>query len=80
MADRLLLAIPTEGDPRRKRHLLRHFQAVLQEEMPILPLFFLPYRLAASRQLKHVVASGLKPGYAMTALSWPAATTQSTTH
>jgi ABC-type transport system substrate-binding protein len=61
VADRLLLAIPTEGNPRRKR------------QMPLLPLFFLPYRLAASRQLEHVVASGLKPGYAIAALSWPAA-------
>ena len=78
VADRLLLAIPSEGNSRRKRQLLRHFQEVLQEEMPILPLFFLPYRLAASRQLQHVVASGLKPGYAMMALSWPAATTQPT--
>jgi ABC-type transport system substrate-binding protein len=76
MADRLLLAIPAEGNPRRKRQLLRRFQAMLQEEMPLLPLFFLPYRLAASRQLQHVVASGLKPGYAIAALSWPAAATQ----
>lgn len=74
VADRLLLAIPAEGNPRRKRLLLRHLQALLQEEMPLLPLFFLPYRLATSRQLQHVVASGLKPGYAMMALSWPAAT------
>ena len=79
-ADRLLLAIPAEGNPRRKGHLLRRLQAVLQEEMPLLPLFFLPYRLAANRQLQHVVASGLKPGYAMTALSWPAITTQPAGH
>jgi ABC-type transport system substrate-binding protein len=76
VADRLLFAIPAEGNPRRKRLLLRRFQAVLQEEMPLLPLFFVPYRLAASRQLQHVVASGLKPGYAVAALSWPAADAQ----
>jgi peptide/nickel transport system substrate-binding protein len=75
VADRLMLAIPTEGAPRRKRLLLRRLQAVFQEEMPLLPLFFLPYRLAANRQLRHVVASGLKPGYAIAALSWPAADT-----
>jgi ABC-type transport system substrate-binding protein len=75
-ADRLLLAIPAEGDPRHKRLLLRRLQEVLREEMPLLPLFFLPYRLAVSRQLQHVVASGLKPGYAITALSWPAADAQ----
>jgi ABC-type transport system substrate-binding protein len=71
--DQLLMAISTEGNPNRKRRLLWRFQTMLQEEMPVLPLFFLPYRLAASRQLQHVIASSLKPGYAMTALSWPAA-------
>jgi ABC-type transport system substrate-binding protein len=76
VADRLLLAIPAEGNPRRKRLLLRHFQALMQEQMPVLPLFFLPYRLAASRQLRHVVASSLKPGYAIAALAWPVAEAQ----
>ncbi|GAA4499830.1 hypothetical protein GCM10023172_19070 [Hymenobacter ginsengisoli] len=71
--DRLLVAISTEGNLARKRQLLRRFQAIIQEEMPVLPLFFLPYRLAATRQLQHIVPSGLKPGYAMTALAWPAA-------
>lgn len=71
--NRLLLAISAEGNPRRKRRLLRHFQALMQEEMPLLPLFFLPNRLAASCQLQHVVPSGLKPGYAAAALSWPVA-------
>jgi len=70
--DRLLEAIATEGNLPRKRRLLRRFQALLQEEMPLLPLFFLPYRLAASRQLQHVVASRLKPGYTAAALAWPA--------
>jgi ABC-type transport system substrate-binding protein len=76
VADRLFLAIPAEGNARRKRLLLRRFQAMLQDEMPLLPLFFLPYRLAATRQLRHVVASGLKPGYAIAALSWPATDAQ----
>jgi len=75
VADRLLLAIPAEGNPRRKRLLLRRLQVVLQEEMPLLPLFFMPSRLAVSRQLRHVVPSGLKPGYAISALSWPATDT-----
>jgi ABC-type transport system substrate-binding protein len=78
--DRLLVDISTEGNLPRKRRLLRRFQALVQEEMPILPLFFLPYRLVASRQLQHVVASSLKPGYAVTALSWPAAGAQLTSH
>ena len=69
--DRLLTAIATEGNLGRKRRLLRRFQVMMRDEMPMLPLFFLPYRLAASRRLQHVVASGIKPGYAITALAWP---------
>jgi ABC-type transport system substrate-binding protein len=68
--DQLLMTLITEGNERRKRLLLRRFQAMMQVEMPIVPLFFLPYRMAVSRQLRHVVASGLKPGYAAAALSW----------
>jgi ABC-type transport system substrate-binding protein len=75
LTDRLLTAIATEGDLPRKRRLLRRFQVMLQQEMPMLPLFFVPYRLAASRHLQHVVTSSIKPGYAVTALSWPAAGT-----
>jgi ABC-type transport system substrate-binding protein len=73
LTDRLLTEIATEGNLPRKRRLLRRFQVMLQQEMPLLPLFFLPYRLAASRQLQHVITSGIKPGYAVAALSWPAA-------
>ncbi len=73
--DQLLMSLLAEGNPRRKRLLLRRFQAMMREEMPLVPLFFLPYRMAVSRQLRHVVASGLKPGYAATALSWAVADT-----
>ncbi|RZK96563.1 MAG: hypothetical protein EOO62_29215 [Hymenobacter sp.] len=68
--DQLLMTLITEGNERRKRLLLRRFQVMMQAEMPIVPLFFMPYRMAVSRQLRHVVASGLKPGYAAMALSW----------
>jgi ABC-type transport system substrate-binding protein len=70
--DRLLTAISTEGNLVRKRRLLRRFQVMMRDEMPVLPLFFLSYRLIANRRLQHVVASGIKPGYAAMALSWPA--------
>ena len=73
--NQLLLAIMAEGNPRRKRLLLRRFQVVMRDEMPLVPLFFLPYRLIASRQLSPVTASGIKPGYAATALSWAVADT-----
>lgn len=75
LTDHLLLAIPAEGDARRKRLLLRRLQVVLRDEMPLLPLFYLPTRLVVNRQLQHVVPSGLKPGYALTALSWSDAAT-----
>ena len=68
--DRLLQAISVEGNLPRKRRLLRRFQALLRDEMPLVPLFYLANHLAASRQLRPVVTSGLKPGYAAEALSW----------
>jgi ABC-type transport system substrate-binding protein len=74
--DQLLTAISTEGNLNRKQRLLRRFQVMMRDEMPMLPLFFLSYRLVASRRLQHVVASGIKPGYAAMALSWPAPASQ----
>ncbi len=76
--DQLLMSLLAEGNPRRKRLLLRRFQTMMRDEMPVVPLFFLPYRMAISRQLRHVVTSGLKPGYAATALSWATADTLTT--
>jgi len=68
--DQLLLAIACEGQAARKQRLLRQLQVVLRREAPLVPLFYLPYRLAASRQLRHLVVSGLKPNYEAAALSW----------
>jgi len=68
--DRLLEAISVEGNLPRKRRLLRRFQVVMRDEMPLVPLFYLANHLAASRQLRPIVTSGLKPGYAVGALSW----------
>lgn len=68
--DHLIEAIAAVGPPARKRLLLRRFQAMLQQEAPLVPLFFLPYRLVADRHLSQVFPSGLKPGYAAAALTW----------
>ncbi len=68
--DRLLEAISVEGNLPRKRRLLRRFQVLMRDEMPLVPLFYLANHLAASRQLRPVITSGLKPGYAAGALSW----------
>jgi ABC-type transport system substrate-binding protein len=73
-SDRLLETIAATGDPALKRHLLRTFQVMMQDEMPLVPLFVLPYRLVADRRLRHVYPSALRPGYAAAALDWaPAA-------
>lgn len=68
--DQLLRAIEYESNATRKRRLLRKFQVALRAEAPLAPLFFLPYRLAANRQLRHLVVSGFKPNYSAAALSW----------
>ena len=68
--DQLLEAISVEGNVLRKQQLLRRFQNLMRDEMPLVPLFYLANRLAASRQLRPIVTSGLKPGYAAGALSW----------
>ncbi|QKG53645.1 hypothetical protein [Hymenobacter sp. BRD67] len=73
--DGLLAGIAVEGNERRKRLMLRKLQAVVREEMPLVPLFFLPIRLVTSRRLLPVATSGLKPGYVPAALAW--ATTDS---
>lgn len=71
--DRLLDAIAAVGPVARKRQLLRRFQVVLQDEVPLVPLFFLPYRLVADRHLGHLLPSGLRPGYASTTITWDGA-------
>lgn len=68
--DWLLEAISVEGNLPRKRRLLRRFQVLMRDEMPLVPLFYLANHLAASRQLRPIITSGLKPGYAAGALSW----------
>ncbi|MGI4872530.1 MAG: ABC transporter substrate-binding protein [Janthinobacterium lividum] len=70
--DRLLDAITAAG-PARKRQLLRRFQAAIQDETPLVPLFFLSYRLVADRHLGHLLPTGLKPGFAATTLTWDGA-------
>ena len=77
--DRLLQAISVEGNLPRKRRLLYHFQALIRDEMPLVPLFYLANHLAASQQLRPVVTSGLKPGYAAGSLSWATSSVTLTT-
>ena len=67
-SDHLIEAVAT-ASPDQKPRLLRKFQAMLQTEAPLVPLFYLPMRIIASRQLTNLHVSGLKPGYAATAIT-----------
>lgn len=70
VADRLIDAIAITSSPARKRLLLRRFQLLLQQEAPLVPLFFLPYRMAASQHLANLYPSALKPGYSAATVQW----------
>jgi ABC-type transport system substrate-binding protein len=70
VSDQLLKTIAATGEPAQKRHLLRTFQVMMQDEMPLVPLFVLPYRLVTNKRLRHVYPSAIRPGYAATTLNW----------
>lgn len=70
-SDRLIEAVAT-APLATKSQLLRKFQVMLREEMPLVPLFFLPNCLVADRRLRHLYPSGIKPGYAAAAIMWAA--------
>ena len=76
--DRLIDAIAATGTPARKRLLLRRFQTIIQQQAPLVPLFFLPYRLATARELQHLHPSGYKPGYYAAAATWSIASSAAT--
>ena len=68
VTDRLIEAVAAAENPVRQARLLRRFQAMLQAQCPIVPLFFLPTRLAVSRRLVGLAVYDLKPGYVATTL------------
>ncbi|MBF9239111.1 ABC transporter substrate-binding protein [Hymenobacter sp. BT683] len=74
-SDRLLDAIAVAENPTRRAQLLRKFQTLMQAEMPWVPLFFLPTRIAASHELTGLHVTGLKPGFALTAVERSAKST-----
>lgn len=63
-SDHLIEAIGTARTKERRTLLLRRFQALMQNEAPVVPLFSLPNLIAADRHLTGLHASSLKPGYA----------------
>ncbi len=67
-SDRLIEAVTGATGPAHKARLLRRLQATLQADAPLVPLFFLPMRIAAARNLTDLHVTGLKPGYAAAAI------------
>ncbi|PJJ54835.1 ABC transporter substrate-binding protein [Hymenobacter chitinivorans] len=67
-SDQLIEAIASEENENRQTVLLRRFQRMLHEEKPLMVLFFLRSRLAASQRLTNLQVTGLRPGYTATAI------------
>ena len=63
VCDRLIDAIAITRDSLTRARQLRRLQAVLQQEAPLVPLFFLPNRVAARRDCEGLHVSSLKPGF-----------------
>ena len=61
--DRLIDAIATTNDSQRRVRQLRQLQALLQQQAPLVPLFFLSNRVAARRDSQGLHVSRLKPGF-----------------
>ena len=67
-SDRLIEAIAAADTEQHRARLLRQFQDLMQREVPVVPLFFLPNRVAASRRLTGLQISSIKPGYSVTTI------------
>ncbi|MDO7874606.1 ABC transporter substrate-binding protein [Hymenobacter sp. ASUV-10] len=67
-SDQLIEAIAAARQPAQRSRLLQQFQATLRTDAPVVPLFFMATRLAASRQLAGLHVSHLKPGYLVTTM------------
>ena len=67
-SDRLIEAVAAADSKARQARLLRRFQALMQQEMPLVPLFVLPNRIVASQRLTGLHVSSLKPGYSVTTI------------
>ena len=67
-SDRLIEAIATASNNASRQRLLRQLQALMQQEMPLVPLFFLPSRTVADKRLSGLNVGSLKPGYLATTI------------
>ena len=64
-SDRLIEAIAAADSKAHRAQLLRRSQALMQSEAPLIPLLFLPSRVAADSRLTGLRVISLKPGYSM---------------
>ncbi|WP_331061138.1 ABC transporter substrate-binding protein [Hymenobacter sp.] len=64
--DQLVTAINKAANETERAKLLRRFQALLQQEAPLVPLFFVSNRVAVNRRIKGLQITSLKPGYVIT--------------
>ena len=67
-SDHLIEAIAAASSNASRQQLLRQFQALMQQEMPMVPLFFLPSRIAADKHLSGLNVGSLRPGYLATTI------------
>ena len=61
--DQLLDAVASANDSPQRVRKLRQLQALLQQQAPIVPLFFLANRVAARRACQGLYVSSVKPGF-----------------
>ena len=63
VCDELIDAIATSTDLQVRARQLRRLQTLLQQQAPLVPLFFLPNRVAARADCQGLYVSRLKPGF-----------------
>ncbi|MBH8558952.1 ABC transporter substrate-binding protein [Hymenobacter negativus] len=62
-ADQLMLKIAAAESSTERDLLLRRFQTLMQQQMPLVPLYFVANRVIASKAVAGVNVMSLKPGY-----------------
>ncbi|GAA4039469.1 peptide-binding protein [Hymenobacter glaciei] len=61
--DQFIDAVATANDSPQRVRQLRQLQALLQQQAPLVPFFFLANRVAARRDCQGLYVSSLKPGF-----------------
>jgi ABC-type transport system substrate-binding protein len=62
-ADQLMQKVAAAESSAERDVLLRRFQALMQQQMPLVPLYFVANRVIASKSVAGVNVMSLKPGY-----------------